>query len=92
MEKVLSFLLVIALDSYIEIVIASNSYSCSLIGIVIASFNYRSKLIKLLSLRRITPKFPPSDLNLTGHACLRAKDMGEIILVKIESSNMNLDV
>jgi hypothetical protein len=41
---------------------------------------------------RITPKFRPSEVNLTRHARLRAKDMGETILVKIESSNMNLDV
>ncbi len=63
------------------IVIASYSYRSNLIGIVIASYSCRSKVTKLLSLLTTTPGFPPSGMDLTGHARLRAQDMREGVLV-----------
>jgi hypothetical protein len=64
-----------------EIIIASYNNRFSLLGIVVDSYSYRSKVTKLLSLLITTTEFPPSGMNLTGHALLRARDMGEVILV-----------
>jgi hypothetical protein len=88
---------VVAVFSYSSgltaIVIASESYRSRLIGIVIASYTYRSKVTKLFSFQINIPEFPPSGLNLTSHAGLRAQDMEEVTLVSIlhiESSKRHL--
>jgi hypothetical protein len=65
----------------IEIDIDSHSYHSSLIGIIIASNSYGSNVTKLLSLLSATLGFPPSGVDLTGNARLRAQDMGEVVLV-----------